>query len=182
MYKKLVILLFLALYQLNMITAQVLWVNNKDSVLLYFIEYKTTLTDSDPVPSSTNFGDNEFAFPWLYLDQNQLNNLPTYLDEQLKVECLKALIEKGLRAYNFSDCNERGLYGIAQGFWWAGQLNRPEWAWDQERRTSTGIGRGGLFHDVESFWYRQPHQESIQPVMPRFRHFTGINRTTLAWR
>lgn len=80
------------------------------------------------------------------------------------------------QAYNFSDCNDKGsLYGIAHGFWWAGKLNRPEWAWDQERRTSKGIGRGGLFHDVESFWYRQPHQESRSIKIPRFLHFDGID-------
>ncbi len=85
------------------------------------------------------------------------------------------------RAYNFSDCHERGSsYGIAQGFWWAGRLNRPEWAWDQERRTTKGIGRGGLFNDVESFWYRQPNQESMPFEMKKFRHFTGIDWAT--WR
>ena len=80
------------------------------------------------------------------------------------------------RAYNFSDCNEKGsLYGITQAFWWASKLNRPEWAWDQERRTSKEIGRGGLFSDVESFWYRQPHQESKPIKIPRFWHFDGID-------
>lgn len=79
-------------------------------------------------------------------------------------------------AYNFSDCSEKGsLYGITQAFWWAGKLNRPEWAWDQERRTSKEIGRGGLFSDVESFWYRQPHQESKPYKTPRFWHFDGID-------
>ena len=80
------------------------------------------------------------------------------------------------RAYNFSDCNEKGsLYGITQAFWWASKLNRPEWAWDQERRTSKEIGRGGLFNDVESFWYRQPDQESKPIKIPRFWHFDGID-------
>ena len=79
-------------------------------------------------------------------------------------------------AYNFSDCNDKGSqFGIAHGFWWAKQLNRPEWTWDQERRINKGIGRGGLFHDVESFWYRQPHQESSALKMPRFWHFDGID-------
>ena len=80
------------------------------------------------------------------------------------------------QAYNFSDCNEKpSLYGITQAFWWASKLNRPEWAWDQERRTSKEIGRGGLFSDVESFWYRQPHQESKPIKIPRFWHFDGID-------
>ncbi len=80
------------------------------------------------------------------------------------------------KAYNFSDCNDKGSqYGIAHGFWWANKLNRPEWTWDQERRTNKGIGRGGLFHDVESFWYRQPHQEGSSLEMPRFWHFDGID-------
>ncbi len=79
-------------------------------------------------------------------------------------------------AYNFSDCSEKGsLYGITQAFWWAGKLNQPEWAWDQERRTSKEIGRGGLFSDVESFWYRQPYQESKPVKIPRFWHFDGID-------
>jgi len=51
----------------------------------------------------------------------------------------------------------------------------PEWAWDQERRTNKGIGSGGLFHDIESFWYRQPHQPSHPIEIPRLRHFTGID-------
>jgi hypothetical protein len=79
-------------------------------------------------------------------------------------------------AYNFSDLSEKGSkYGIAHVFWWADQLNRTDWTWDQERRTSQKIGAGGLFHDVESFWYRQPNQKSTQPEIPRFRHFKGID-------
>jgi hypothetical protein len=79
-------------------------------------------------------------------------------------------------AYNFSDCSDKGSkYGIAHVFWWADQLDRPDWAWDQERRTSQKIGEGGLFHDVEAFWYRKPHQKSNQPEIPRFRHFKGID-------
>ena len=84
------------------------------------------------------------------------------------------------RAYNFSDCHDRGLYGIAHSFWWAHQLNRPEWTWDQERRTSKGINTGGLFNDVESFWYRKPHQQSTPPDLSGLRHFTGIDWAT--WR
>ncbi len=79
-------------------------------------------------------------------------------------------------AYNFSDCDEKNsLYGISQGFWWAHELNHPEWAWDQERRTSHETGRGGLFWDVESFWYREVNQESSEPELPRFIHFKGID-------
>jgi len=80
------------------------------------------------------------------------------------------------KAYNFSDCAEGGsMYGIGQGFWWAQQLNRPEWTWDQERRTSSGQVRSGLFHDVEAFWYRKPHQESVPFDIPGFMHFEGID-------
>jgi len=79
-------------------------------------------------------------------------------------------------AYNFSDCSEKGSkYGIAHVFWWANQLSRPDWTWDQDRRTSQKIGAGGLFHDVEGFWYRQPHQKSNKPEIPKFRHFKGID-------
>ncbi len=79
-------------------------------------------------------------------------------------------------AYNFSDCDEkRSLYGISQGFWWAHELDHPEWAWDQERRTSHRIERGGLFSDVESFWYREVDQESRKPELSRFMLFKGIN-------
>ena len=79
-------------------------------------------------------------------------------------------------AYNFSDCDEKNsLYGISQGFWWAHELNHPEWAWDEERRTSHETGRGGLFWDVESFWYREVNQESSEPELPRFIHFKGID-------
>jgi len=409
MFQKWMIVLILSAFQYN-VMSQILSGNNEDSLLLNFIENKTHYHDSDPVPASTDFGENRQTFPWLYLDQNQWENLSaylddpyfkdihernllaleelkqgqpdsldadlrslidnrtnvrvlkkwlergtvawyitgepmyleiakaallascrsnnwkveppgkyhinsadlttgellfnvsfgydalfTYLDDQLKRECMKALIEKGLRAYlegyiqrdwwvncdfnwnsalhgnaglaamvirnanpelsdfvlrlateglpymiesfypgggyiegvmyqgtaighltdfivpyykltgedlgllknedfhqtltfwipmfapdgrayNFSDCHEQGsLYGISQGFWWAHQLNHPEWAWDQQRRASKGIGRGGLFHDVESFWYRQPHQESRPMEIPRFWHFQGID-------
>ena len=80
------------------------------------------------------------------------------------------------RAYNFSDCQELStLYGISQGFWWAHELDHPEWAWDQERRTSKKPGDGSLFWDVESFWYREVNQESREPELPRFMHFKGID-------
>jgi len=89
------------------------------------------------------------------------------------------------KAYNFSDCSEGGTYGIAHGFWWARQLDRPEWAWDQERRTKTEPERMGLFHDVEAFWYRIPYQESVVPELPRLMHFNGIDwamwRGTKSW-
>jgi hypothetical protein len=79
-------------------------------------------------------------------------------------------------AYNFSDLSEKGsIYGIAHGFWWADQLQQPEWAWDQEQRTSQKIGAGGLFHDVEAFWYRKPFQESRKPELSGFKHFKGID-------
>ena len=410
MFHKLTIAVLLASVHYNSISAQILSSNNKDSLLLYFVENKTSYKDSDPAPSSTDFNNSRQSFPWLYLDQKQWENLSAYLDdpyfkdihernllalkeleqdmsespdadqhpvinartnvrvlkkwleratvawyitgeavyldiakralmascrsnewkveppgkyhinsadlstgellfnvsfgydalynyldEPQRRECMKALIEKGIkayleghvkkdwwvdcdfnwnsalhgnagiaamvirnanpelsefvlslaieglphminsfypgggyiegvmyqgtaighltdfivpyykltgedlgllenedfhhtltfwipmfapdgRAYNFSDCNEKGsLYGITQAFWWAGKLNRPEWAWDQERRTSKEIGRGGLFNDVESFWYRQPDQESKPIKIPRFWHFDGID-------
>ncbi|MDD4225294.1 MAG: heparinase II/III family protein [Mariniphaga sp.] len=84
-------------------------------------------------------------------------------------------------AYNFSDCSEKGAkYGIAHTYWWANQLDRPDWTWDQDRRTSQAVGAGGLFHDVEAFWYRQPHQKSSPPELNGFRHFKGIDWIT--WR
>ncbi len=80
------------------------------------------------------------------------------------------------RAYNFSDCDEtNGTFGLAQGFWWAHELHHPEWAWDQERRTSHRVGAGSLFSDLESFWYREVNQESREPELPRFMHFKGID-------
>ncbi|MGC9343477.1 MAG: hypothetical protein ACP5E3_12305 [Bacteroidales bacterium] len=80
------------------------------------------------------------------------------------------------RAYNFSDCHEdENLYGIPQGFWWAHQLDHPEWAWDQERRTPERLGKFGLFSPVESFWFRKVNQEILEPDIPRFIHFKGID-------
>ncbi len=80
------------------------------------------------------------------------------------------------RAYNFSDCDEtNGKFGLSQGFWWALELNHPEWAWDQEERTSHHTRGGGLFSDVESFWYREINQATQEPDLPRFMHFKGID-------
>lgn len=80
------------------------------------------------------------------------------------------------RSYNFSDCHEDdNRYGIPQGFWWAHELDHPEWTWDQERRTTERLGRYGLFSPVECFWYREVNQESREPQLPRFMHFKGID-------
>ena len=79
------------------------------------------------------------------------------------------------RAYNFSDCHDVRGYGISHGFWWAHELDQPEWAWDQDRRRSRRVGGGGLFHDVESFWYREVNQETREPDLPRFMHFKAID-------
>jgi hypothetical protein len=81
MYYHLIILLLLVSLQLNILSAQPWIGNGEDSMLLNFIENKTSFTDSDPVPALTDFGENQQAFPWLYLDLNKWKNLTGYLED-----------------------------------------------------------------------------------------------------
>jgi hypothetical protein len=108
-------------------------------------------------------------------------------------------------AYNFSDIHEsRGGTCLSQIYWWAQQFERPDWTADQDRkflnrgkhgrggrrehrRGRSGDDRprrrwrgGGLFQDIESFWYREPFQEA-EPHEPKpLVHFPGID--WLRWR
>ncbi len=84
------------------------------------------------------------------------------------------------RAYNFSDMSEAPGGGLPQVYWWARMLDRPDWTWDNDVRMSRSPGRGGLFGDVESFWYREMFPELRPPELKRLRHFKGID--WLTWR
>jgi hypothetical protein len=81
MFHKLMIILILASVSYVSITAQMLGGNNRDSLLIYFVENKISYKDSDLAPSSTDFNNNRQSFPWLYLDQKQWENLSAYLDD-----------------------------------------------------------------------------------------------------
>lgn len=85
------------------------------------------------------------------------------------------------RTYNFSDVGEgRGPAGQPQTYWWARMLDRPDWTGDTDRRIEASEHTGGLWQDVESFWYREPFQPGRRPDLKRLRHFSGID--WLTWR
>jgi len=84
------------------------------------------------------------------------------------------------RIYNLSDSREGQGGGIPHMFWWARMVNRPDWTHELERRMRPGGPRGGLFQDVEAFWYRTPWQESSPPERKRLHHFRGVD--WMAWQ
>ena len=85
------------------------------------------------------------------------------------------------RCYNFSDVSEfTGQMGLAQLYWWARMVGRPDWTQDNDRRLTPARHGGGLFNDVESFWYREPFPEVREPELKKLRHFEGID--WLTWR
>jgi hypothetical protein len=80
---------------------------------------------------------------------------------------------------NFSDVSEYvGKLGLPQLYWWAQQLHHPEWTGDNDMRVGSARGSAGLFHDVESFWYRDAFSPVQQPDKQPLRHFTGIDWVT----
>ncbi len=83
------------------------------------------------------------------------------------------------RCYNFSDVSE--FYngrGLAQFYWWADKLERADWVYENDRGLGGSGHGGGLFHDVESFWYRRPFPEAREPELEPLRHFKGIDWLT----
>ncbi len=86
------------------------------------------------------------------------------------------------RCYNFSDAPERHRsVGPPQVFWWARMVGRPDWTWNHEHHAGAEGGRHpGLFRRVESFWFREPFQESIPPKEEKLRHFKALD--WLTWR
>ncbi|MFO7957429.1 MAG: hypothetical protein R6X33_10050 [Candidatus Brocadiia bacterium] len=85
------------------------------------------------------------------------------------------------KPYNFSDISEfmRGG-GLPHIFYWGRMLDRPDLTGDQDRRLARSRGGGGLFYDIESFWYREAFPEAEDPTFKRLRHFKGID--WLTWR
>lgn len=83
------------------------------------------------------------------------------------------------RVLNFSDVSEFvGQLGLPQLYWWAQALDRPDWTWDNDRRVASSRGSAGLFHDVESFWYRDAFSPTKPPDLAPLRHFQGIDWLT----
>ncbi len=83
------------------------------------------------------------------------------------------------RVLNFSDVSEFvGQLGLPQLYWWAQHLQRPAWTWDNDRRVASARGSAGLFHDVESFWYREAFSPTAPPERVPLRHFEGIDWLT----
>ncbi len=81
MFHKLMIATILVLVNYSSISAQIYANTHQDSLLHYFVENQTIYKDSDPAPSSTDFNYMRQSFPWLYLDQQQWENLSAYLDD-----------------------------------------------------------------------------------------------------
>lgn len=83
------------------------------------------------------------------------------------------------RVLNFSDVSEFvGRLGLPQLYWWAQVLERSDWTGDNDRRVASARGSAGLFHDVESFWFREAHTPTATPEPAPLRHFTGIDWLT----
>jgi len=83
------------------------------------------------------------------------------------------------RCYNFSDVSEfYGGRGLSQIYWWARMLDRPDWTYENDHGLD-GRSRGaGLFHDIDSFWYREAFQPTREPELEPLRHFKGIDWLT----
>ncbi|MGC9346999.1 MAG: hypothetical protein ACP5JG_02575 [Anaerolineae bacterium] len=83
------------------------------------------------------------------------------------------------RVLNFSDVSEfTWPLGLPHLYWWSHHLHRPDWTWDNDRRISAEHGRPGLFHDIESFWYRESFAPTEPPQLAPLRHFEGIDWLT----
>lgn len=80
------------------------------------------------------------------------------------------------RPINVSDCGEDIVeYFFPGTYWWARRLDRPDWAGFEDRHLKPETDVHGLFHDVETFWYRSPFQESEPPSLDRLKHFGGLD-------
>lgn len=82
------------------------------------------------------------------------------------------------RTYNISDVNEGQAALLPHVFWWARRFGRPDLTWVHENWWRPAGRRSGLFHDIESFWYREPFQESQPPPHVRLRHYPTLDWLT----
>jgi hypothetical protein len=88
------------------------------------------------------------------------------------------------RPLNISDVNEFvAPLALAHIDWWARQLDRPDWAGDNDRRLAAARTPTGLFHDVEAFWYRQADQPTEAPDLGppdsgRLHHWEALDWLT----
>jgi hypothetical protein len=79
------------------------------------------------------------------------------------------------RPLNFSNCNRGSDEWCFPGvFWWARQCDMPELAGFEEQHVKPWTD-GGLFHDVEAFWFRQAHQPTAEPRLDRLKHFRELD-------
>ena len=85
------------------------------------------------------------------------------------------------RPLNFSSINESSVeQGSSSIFWWARQLNRPDWAYTQEKMQRDWRDTHGMTFDVEAFWFREPFQAKAAPNTDGLHHFTGLD--WLTWK
>jgi len=94
------------------------------------------------------------------------------------------------KPFNFSNINEplpeepaeKARLGWVRPFvfWYADHLDRPDWAADQQRKIEAGALRhiGGLFTDIDSFWFRRAHQPAEPREIRGLHHFHGIDWLT----
>ncbi len=93
------------------------------------------------------------------------------------------------KPFNFSNSNEplskeageKARFGWVHPFvfWFADHLDRPDWTADQQRKIEAGALRhGGLFTNIDSFWFRRAHQPTEPREVHGLHHFQGIDWLT----
>ncbi len=78
--------------------------------------------------------------------------------------------------YNFSDCpyGSEEIY-LPHAYWFAKHLNRPDWAAFEDRVVKSWRSLKGLFHDTETFWYRETNQETGRWGVRRYYCCDGLD-------
>jgi hypothetical protein len=82
------------------------------------------------------------------------------------------------RPFNFSNCNEHSLeWWLPQAYWWARRSADPALTAFADRTVKPWWDMCGLFHDVESMWYREAGQAAAPRPTRGFHHFAGLDWT-----
>ncbi|NLF38972.1 hypothetical protein GX586_05965 [bacterium] len=80
------------------------------------------------------------------------------------------------RSINFSDCGEESAeWMLPHAYWWARKCSRPDWTSFEDMHVKPWRESGGLFHDVEAFWYRPVFPETQEPAPVRGLHMQGLD-------
>jgi hypothetical protein len=83
------------------------------------------------------------------------------------------------RSFNFSDCSDLGNHwSMPHTFWWAQRCSRPDWTWFENQHVIPSTSTGGVFHDVEAFWYRPAFPTMEQPQLEPLKRFQGLDWVT----